>query len=147
MENWLVLGFGAALAYAISGIATKLAIGKRYMALDVTTTALLTTIGVAIGFIAFYVFFQGLKAPNISPVQAAVGISVGLFWAAGSILVYYGLLKGADVSRMAPIYNMNTLLVVLGGILLLHELPDRSQVLRVLFGALLIVVGGLLVST
>jgi uncharacterized membrane protein len=88
----------------------------------------------------------GPKIPQMSAMTAFAGIAVGFFWALGSIMVYYGLIKGADVSRMAPIYNMNTLLVVLGGIVLLKELPDKSATVKVIVGAILIVAGGILVS-
>ena len=117
MENWLALGLIAAVAYSISGLTTKIVLDKKYLGLEAT-----------------------------SVLEAAVGIAVGFFWALGSLVVYYALIKGADVSRMAPIYNMNTLLVVLGGIFLLHELPDKSQALRVAAGAILITAGGILVS-
>jgi uncharacterized membrane protein len=146
MEEWLTLGLIAAVAYSISGLATKVALDKKYMGLEATSVALLTMVGVVLGFSAFYLIFTGAKVPQMSLSAAAVGVSVGVFWALGSIMVYYGLLKGADVSRMAPIYNMNTLLVVLGGILVLHELPDKSATARVIIGAVLIVVGGILVG-
>jgi uncharacterized membrane protein len=147
MENWVVYGLIAALSYSISGLATKLALDKKYMGLEPPAVALLVMAGVVIGYSAFYLLTAGAKIPQITPSAAAVGIAVGFFWALGSIMVYYGLLKGADVSRMAPIYNMNTLLVVLGGIILLHELPDKTQTVRVIIGAILIIAGGLLVST
>jgi len=146
-EDWLVLGIAAAVSYSISGLATKVALGKRYMGMEATSVAVFVMLGVVIGFTAFYLLFAGIKIPSAKPAAAAVGIAVGLFWALGSLLVFYALLKGADVSRMAPIYNMNTLFVVLGAILLLHELPDRSQVLKVIVGAALIVAGGILVSS
>jgi len=147
MDDWLILGLAAAFSYAISGLATKVVMSKRYMGLEPTTAAFLVAAGVVICFLAFYLAYAGAKIPQVTPTAAAAGVAVGIFWAAGSILVYYGLLKGADVSKMAPIYNMNTLLVVLGGILLLHELPDKSQALKVVAGAILMIVGGLLVST
>jgi len=146
MEEWLTLGLIAALSYSISGLATKVALDKKYMGLEAPSVALLTMVGVALGFTVFYLLFAGTKVPKMSASAAAVGIAVGFFWSLGSIMVYYGLLKGADVSRMAPIYNMNTLLVVLGGIVLLHELPDKSATLRVIIGAIMIVAGGILVG-
>lgn len=147
MENWLALGLAAALAYSISGLATKVALDKRYMGLEPTSVALLVMAGVVLGFASFYLLFAGLKVPELKPAAALVGVAVGFFWALGSLMVYYGLLRGADVSRMAPVYNLNTLLVVAGGIILLHELPDKAQALRVAAGAVLIVIGGVLVST
>ncbi|MFH1055658.1 MAG: GRP family sugar transporter [Candidatus Altiarchaeota archaeon] len=146
MEDWLALGLAAAFSYSISGLMAKVVLDKRYLGLDGPTAALLVMVGVIVGFTSFYLILAGPKIPQLTVTNAAAGIAVGFFWALGSILVYYGLIKGADVSRMAPIYNMNTLLVVLGGIILLKELPDRTAMARVMVGAVLIVVGGILVS-
>jgi uncharacterized membrane protein len=146
MEDWLMLGLAAAFSYSVSGFMTKVVLDKKYLGLEATTTALLVMVGVAIGFVSFYLMFAGPKVPHLSGTTALAGIAVGFFWALGSIMVYLGLIKGADVSRMAPIYNMNTLLVVLGGIVLLRELPDRTATVKVIIGAVLIVAGGILVS-
>ena len=146
MENWLALGLAAALSYSISGLATKVALDKKYMGLEPTSVALLVMAGVVLGFASFYLIFAGLKVPEIKPAAALVGLAVGFFWALDSLMVYFGLIRGAEVSRMAPIYNLNTLLVVAGGIILLHELPDKNQAIRVAAGAILIVIGGVLVS-
>lgn len=51
----------------------------------------------------------------------------------------------AAVSQLAPLYNMNTLVAVLLGLLVFAEFRD-VQVLRLAAGALLIVLGGWLVS-
>ncbi|MFH0862022.1 MAG: EamA family transporter [Candidatus Altiarchaeota archaeon] len=147
MDDWLIFGLTGAVLYAVSGLATKVLLDKRYMGLNAADASILVATGVTIGFLAFYLIFAGAKIPQVSPKAALVGVAVGLFWAMGSIAVYYGLLKGAEVSKMAPIYNLNTLLVVLGGIILLHELPDRTQALKVIAGAVLITAGGILVST
>jgi len=147
MEDWLMFGLAGAVLYAVSGLATKVVLDKRYLGLNAADASILVATGVAIGFLAFYLLFAGAKMPQVTPTAAAAGIAVGLFWAMGSIVVYYGLLKGAEVSKMAPIYNLNTLLVVIGGIILLHELPDRAQALKVVAGAVLITAGGILVST
>jgi uncharacterized membrane protein len=146
VDDWLLLGLAAALSYSVSGLATKLALDKRYAGLEPTAAAALVAAGVVIAYAAFYLIFAGAKVPQLTLSSAAAGLAVGFFWALGSIMVYYAIMRGADVSRMAPIYNMNTLVVVLGAILLLHELPDKSQVLKVVVGAALIVAGGILVS-
>ena len=46
----------------------------------------------------------------------------------------------------APIFNANTLVTVMLGIIFLHEIPNTSQMLRVIAGAVLIVIGAVLVS-
>jgi len=146
MDEWLVLGLIAAVSYSISGLAAKIALDKKYLGLDATTAALLTMVGVVLAFAVFYILLAGLKLPSLTPASAAVGIAIGFFWAFGAIMVYYGLIKGADISRMAPVYNLNTLIIVVMAILLLGEIPDKSAALRVGAGAVLIIAGGILVS-
>jgi len=146
MEEWVYFGLLAAVSFAIAGLAAKVALNKDYMGLDVRTAAVLTALGVSAVFIAFYFLSGGVKAVSLSPTAAAAGIAIGLFWALGQILIFTALLRGADAARMAPIYNMNTLLVVVFGIILLHEIPDKTQTLRVVVGAILIVAGGILVG-
>jgi uncharacterized membrane protein len=146
MDNWVLLGLLAAISYAISAVASKVSLDKRYAGLDATSVALLAAVGVAMGFSLFYLAYAGVKVPKITGYSAALGVSVGLFWALGSIFVYLALLKGADISRMAPIYNLNTLFVVVLGIMLLGELPEKAQAIRVAAGAVLITAGAILVS-
>ena len=146
MDDWLVLGLLAAVAYSVSGLASKVALDKKYLNLDATTAAILTMVGVVLAFALFYILFAGMKVPQLKPTAALVGVAIGFFWALGAILVYYGLIKGADIARMAPVYNLNTLIIVFSAILLLGELPEKSAAIRVVLGAILIIAGGILVS-
>lgn len=147
MEGWLVLGLLAAVSYGLAGLAAKVALGDEYAGLTVTAASILTAIGVGLVFTVFYFRQEGFSLPGISLKSAFAGMSIGLFWALGQIFVYTAVLKGADISRMAPIYNMNTLIVVVLAIVFLGEVPDKSAVLRVVSGAVFIVLGGILVST
>lgn len=57
------------------------------------------------------------------------------------------LVNKADVSRLVPIFNTNTLVAVALGMILLKELPAGTEKIKVVIGAILIVVGGVLVSS
>ena len=50
------------------------------------------------------------------------------------------------MSQLAPIYNANTIIAVILGIILLKEIPNASQMIRIIIGAVMIVVGAVLVS-
>jgi len=67
-------------------------------------------------------------------------------WALGQLFAILALVNKAPVSRLTPIYNTNTLVAVLLGIILLRELPTGASTIKVLIGAVLIVIGGILVS-
>ncbi|MGA2092249.1 MAG: hypothetical protein ABSH16_02425 [Sedimentisphaerales bacterium] len=53
---------------------------------------------------------------------------------------------GADVSRAVPIFNCNTLVAVLVGILVLQEVPNFAGAVKLLIGSALIIAGGILVA-
>jgi uncharacterized membrane protein len=62
------------------------------------------------------------------------------------IFSFLAIGTGADVSRLVPIYNCNTLIAVLAGILVLHEMPDFAGAVKLLIGSALIIAGGILVA-
>ena len=64
----------------------------------------------------------------------------------GFLAVAVAIAQKADVARLAPIYNANTIIAVLLGIIFLKEIPNASQIFRVVAGAVLIVIGAVLVS-
>jgi uncharacterized membrane protein len=145
METWILLGILAALSFGISAAAAKMATSPSHYGMSLATASVLMLIGIALVVGAYAVFQGGLKMPS-DPAVLGVGISIGLFWALGEVLVFLALTGNADISKLAPIYNMNTLVTVLLGIALLHELPSQPQLVRVVIGAVLIVIGGILVS-
>lgn len=74
-------------------------------------------------------------------------ICVGLFWATGTACIAYALVEhGARISTLVPLFNMNSLISVLLGLWLFAEWRD-VHTLKLLSGALLIVVGGSLVAS
>ena len=78
--------------------------------------------------------------------SSSLALIAGIIWGLGFLAVAIAIAQKADVARLAPIYNTNTILAVLMGIIFLHEIPDASQMFRVIAGAVLIVVGSVLVS-
>ena len=75
-----------------------------------------------------------------------MAIIAGAVWAVGMIAVAIAISQKADVARLAPIYNVNTILAALMGIIFLKEIPDVSQMIRVIGGAVLVVIGAIMVS-
>lgn len=146
MENWVVLGLLAAVAYALSVVMNKLTISQAYFALDGRAAALLIGLGIFLT-LALYFLLQGGAAMPSDPKTAAVALGAGVFWALGTICVLIAFSGGADVAKLTPVFNTNTLFAVAIGILLLNELPDPSNAIKVALGAALIFVGGILVST
>jgi drug/metabolite transporter (DMT)-like permease len=84
------------------------------------------------------------RAIALGSMVQAVGI--GLFWALGMVMVGMGISHYAvPLAKLAPLYNMNTLVVVLLALVIFAEARDVA-VPRLLLGTALILAGGVVVS-
>ena len=145
MENWILLGILAAIAFGVSTLLNKVSSGPNYFALEPRTSALFVGIGILLTFAVYFLLNGGFTMPAKN-MAVGTALAAGVFWAIGTLLVLLAFAGGADAARLTPIFNMNTLVVVGLGIVLLHELPSQPQMLRVAAGAVLVVIGGILVS-
>lgn len=77
---------------------------------------------------------------------AGLTLLSGLFWATANGLILIALRKlGASISQLAPLYNMNTLIAVGAGLILLAEWKTVNP-LRIVLAAILIIAGGILAA-
>ncbi len=71
----------------------------------------------------------------------------GFTWAIAAGLVAFALSKyGLPISKLVPLYNMNTLVAVLIGRVVFSEAKDMNTT-KLIIGSILIVMGGSLVAT
>jgi transporter family protein len=85
-------------------------------------------------------------ARAITGKAALLSMAMGLAWALGTWLVAIGISRyAAPLAKVVPLYNMNTLIVVVLALVIFAESRDVA-VSKLLAGALLIVVGGTLVA-
>lgn len=102
-----------------------------------------------IGFgvvLAGSLFYVVLPDKTISTRSGLFASLIGLSWALGMGLVAVALVKySAPLSRLVPLYNMNTIVAVLIALVVFSEWKDVS-VVKLLAGALLIIAGGTLVA-
>ena len=145
MDNWILLGLLAAVAFGISTLLNKVASGSTYFGLEPRTAALFVGIGILMTFAIYFLVNGGFAMPA-NNLAVGTAVAAGVFWAVGTLLVLMAFAGGADAARITPIFNMNTLVVVGLGIVLLHEVPQQPQMLRVIGGAILVIIGGILVS-
>jgi len=83
---------------------------------------------------------------SITPSGVGMAFLFGLFWAVSSWMITLSMRKyGASISQLAPLFNMNTLIAVLAGLVLLAEWKSVSPP-RILLCAFFIIVGGLLAA-
>ena len=135
----LVGGVAPAIGYSVFAIGTKLASQGGLGA-----GPLLVLVGV--GCLAAGAVFWWLLPAGIALPSAGWGLLSGLAWAAGTGLVSLALSRWEiPISKLNPIYNTNTLLAVLFGLLAFGEWREVHS-LQLVVGAVLILGGSLLVS-
>ena len=139
--NWIALGLVAAIFFALNTVIYKVAQQKGnfspYYGIMMFSIGIIIVAGI---------FFFIKPSFEFEWKSSGLAIIAGAVWAIGMIAVAIAISQKADVARLAPIYNTNTILAVLMGIIFLKEIPDASQMIRVIGGAVLIVIGAILVS-
>lgn len=146
MEKWLMFGLLASLCYGTYVIFQKVATSDKYFGMSSSAYLLLMLIGLAVVFIGSALVDRSTLALPSNPYALAVAIGAGILAGIGILSVTLALSGGANVAQLVPIFNSNTLVAVILGIIFLHELPNPSGQAKIIAGALLIVIGGILVS-
>ena len=141
MQNWVWYGIIAAFCFGIQTVIYKYAAQKGN--LSPYYSSFLVALGIVVIFGIVLLFKPGYSFDWKS--NGLLFVS-GLIWGIGFLAVAIAISQNADVARLAPIYNTNTLITVLLGILILKEVPDATHIFRVISGAVMIVVGAILVS-
>ena len=141
MQNWIWYGIIAAVCFGFQTVIYKYATQKGN--LSPYYSSFLVALGIIVIFGVFLLF-----KPSYSFDWKANGLLFfsGLLWGLGFLAVAIAIANHADVARLAPIYNTNTLIAVLLGILFLKEIPDTTHMIRIISGAVLIIIGAVLVS-
>lgn len=135
----LVGGLLPAFGYALFAIWTKY--GTQA---GIGTGPFLLLVGFATAAVG--VVFSIVLPANWNTRSALFSLAAGAVWAAGSGFVALALTRyGIPVSKLNPLYNTNTLITVVLGLVIFSEWKqvDAKQLLA---GATLILIGSLLVS-
>lgn len=139
-KGLLVGGFLPALLFGVTGVLQKeygrAGGGAGWYLLIVGLGAAVT------GLIA--VPFMGDRV--LTARAGIVALGIGLSWGLGMMAVALGLSRyGAPLSKLAPLYNLNTLIVVLLALAFYAE-SREVNLPKLLTGTSLILLGGALVS-
>ena len=145
MKTWLLYALLATFSWGTYIVVAKIATSSKYCGLEPKWSAILMWAGIGTVFVLYWLLSGGDK-PSLNLGSVVAGVSSGGLWALGMLFSLCAIKAGADVARLAPIYNSNTLVAVLLGIILLHEVRDASGILKVVIGSVLIVIGGILVT-
>ena len=104
---------------------------------------------VGAGVLAVGAAFWAAMPAEHSASAKGVGLSLllGVCWASGSGLVAIAITRyGGQIAQLAPLYNTNTLVTVLIGLVVFSEAASLD-VPRLVLGAALIIAGSVLAAT
>ena len=144
MENWVIYGLIASLCFGSNIILYKIATTKG-QGLNPYVAALSFSAGIFLFFL-ITLFIKNAKF-NSNWNGITFTLISGIIWAIGFLAITLAISKNADVSRLVPLINTNTLIAVLLGILFLKEIPTGTAIFKVISGSVLIVIGAILVSS
>lgn len=145
MRTWWVYALLAMVTWGCYIVVAKVATSQDYCGLSSKWAALLMYVGIGLTF-AGYWFFSSDQQATLNAKSILAGTSTGILWGLGMIFSFCALRSGADVAKLVPIFNSNTLVAVLLGLLLFKEATAPSDILRIVLGAVLIVGGGVLIA-
>jgi uncharacterized membrane protein len=140
MMGIIIGGLVPAVLYGISitlqKAGTRAGIGMALLMMFVSA-------GVFLSSCAMYIAMPD-KTVNVR--SAFLSIMMGVCWALGTGAVAFAMVKfNVPVSKVVPLYNMNTLIAVLLGFLIFAEWKNVN-IIQLLIGAILVVAGGTLVA-
>jgi len=136
----IVGGLLPALLYGVSSIFAKVSANT-----GMSAGGHLIYTGIAVSAVGVLL---SLLMPGQAIATSAIGASLlfGLLWALGSGCVVVALYRyDVALSKLAPLYNTNTLVAIVLSLLIFAEWQQVNLV-KLLGGAVLIVLGGILVS-
>ncbi|MBD3422545.1 MAG: hypothetical protein GF398_20710 [Chitinivibrionales bacterium] len=136
----LIGGLIPAILFGISGVCQKAA---TRAGISLPPYILFISLGVMTGTAFAWLLIPEIKVNLKSGGFAAV---IGLLWAIGMTLVGFALMRyNVPISKLAPLYNMNTLVAVVLSMLIFAEWKEVNPY-TLITGALLIIIGGTLVA-
>lgn len=134
-------GFIPALLFGMAGIFQK---ASNQAGISLPIYVILSGLG---AFFVGLVFFLTKSETVISLKSGFFAIGIGICWALGLALVAIAITTHhAPLSKLVPLYNMNTLVTVLLGLILFSEYKDIN-VLKLIAGTVFITIGGTLVAS
>ncbi len=140
-EIWGMIlgGLLPAIIFGVSGVLQKTAVNA-----GVATGPYLISLG--LGVIVTGLIFAWTMPGDFSVTGLAWSGLVGLVWAIGTGCIALALHKfGTPIAKLVPLYNMNTLVAVLLGLVFFAEAASLN-LWKLLAGAILIALGGILVA-
>ena len=141
MQNWVFYGIIAAICFGVNTIIYKIAYQKGNF--SAAYGSLVFGSGILLTFLVYFLMNPSLHFEWKSTTLALIS---GIIWAIGFLAIAIAISKGGEIAKLAPLFNTNTIIAVFLGMVLLKEVPDASQIWRIVAGTIMIIAGAVLVS-
>lgn len=137
----LIGGLLPAVFFGVAGVCQKWS--NQH---GITTGVYLVSIGLGVVLVGAVLWALNTEQ-KFSTAAVIPAVGMGLSWGTGVVLVALGISKyGSPISQLAPLYNMNTLVTVVIALFVFSEWKD-VHIVKLTIGALMIIAGGVLVSS
>ncbi len=137
MKEEVLYGFIAAIAWSLYVIVLKAVLKSA----SLKEVLIFLSLGILISALFFSLLIKGNFSLNLN--EILLSLLAGFLWFLGIFVVNYGLKKGLNLSIMAPIYNINTVLVVLLSLAIFHESVEPW---KVIIASILVTIAAIILS-
>lgn len=134
----IILGLLAAVSWSLHVILLKAA--SKNVPLGISNILMAT--GILISALVTYLLLYKQGIGNFNTMYILPFLA-GMLWFCGMFAVNYGIKKGLNLSIMAPIYNLNTLFVVLLSLIIFKE---NVVAWKVITASILVTIAAILLS-
>ena len=148
MPAWILFGLGAALMLGAANIPQKLAIGGLgEFTLSPFAYGILSGIVIIVINVTLLFYFKD-DLQFFAKKEWGFALLAAILFAFGSVCIALGYRNGANASTFVALFNTNTLIATVLGLVLLKEFVGLSgfAIAKIIIGALLVISGGILVT-
>lgn len=149
MKTWVIAGIVAAFAYGLYSLPLKYLSSDKYMKAPLEVIAL----GLALGVVVTGGVFAWVKGGQAVAVETKIwpglliGAVAGSIWLIGTLTVTAAFRDPAtNVAQLIPLVNANTIVAVLGGLVVFRELANGADLTRIAVGSAIIMIGSYILS-
>ena len=137
IKGEIILGLLAAISFTLHAILLK---ASKNIPLGISIVLLST--GILLSALTTYLLLYKQEIANFNLTYLLPFLS-GVLWFCGTFSIYYGIKKDLNLSMMAPIYNLNTLFVVILSLIIFKE---NVAAWKVITAAILVTIAAILLS-
>jgi len=148
MPTWILFGLGAALMLGAANIPQKLAIGGiSAYTLSPFAYGILTGIVMIVINVGLLLYYKE-DFQFFAKKEWGFALLAALLFVIGSLFITLGYRKGANASTFVALFNTNTLVATVLGLVLLKEFTSLTTlgIIKIIIGAILVVAGGVMVT-